>query len=140
MYLIHNVIIITGAAAHHQVSCSLRNMESSFERTLSWVCAGDTASLTANAAQACGKRSAPVEYATRWLGLIRSELVAEVVDGAAGARQVRPHRHRLRPRRLILLLVWLFLSVRPRGSTCVPRSSGSTSRGSGRGARPQAWS
>ncbi len=81
-------------------------MESSFERTLSWVCAGDTASLTANAAQACGKRSAPVEYATRWLGLIRSELVAEVVDGAAGARQVRPHHHHLsRPRRRIMWLV-----------------------------------
>ena len=58
-----------------------------YERTLELILGDDLASLTAEAARACGKASAVVEYARHWLRLIRGELVAEVREGSASARK-----------------------------------------------------
>ena len=58
-----------------------------YEQTLDGILGDDVAALTAQAARACGKASCVVEYATRWLRLIRAELVAELREGRAAARR-----------------------------------------------------
>ena len=58
-----------------------------YEQTLDGILSDDVASLTAEAARTCGRASSVVKYATRWLRLIRAELLAELREGLAAARR-----------------------------------------------------